>query len=520
MSGQRFAAGSVGGPLGAFWCGVALLLSATLATATPSFAQSRWKVAESRNFLVHSDGSERELKDWVSKLETFDFMLRSRLGLDPAEPATRPLPIYLTDAAGLRVIIPDADRRGVAGVYIANDEDIYAVALRRGGEAVLFHEYFHHFMLQNFSAAYPAWLVEGFAEYYSTAEIVGEGVIEVGRPDPRTLDWLARAEWISLDRLLSQRFFEIRRTEDRATFYPVAWLLTHWLLSERPEQMAAYMQAVGRGGDPARSLEDVTGLSLTEIERALRRHLRGSMPYVRLTYEIPEPTFEIATLPASADDLLLLNQALKTSSTPERRAQLPGLVRAAAARHPDDLLARRALGHAELHFGDRDVGEDVLHDVVARWPDDVEALQLLGQVHLTQAEEADDPAMELALVREARGYLARANAARPGDYITVALLARSREGMDGYPNVNDLDTWIVAVQLAPQLAEPRLGAAQALMLADRQPEAIILLRPLAASPHGGGAARMAATLIAAAEAGERTVVLPDPEEDAEEETQQ
>jgi hypothetical protein len=144
----------------------------------------------------------------------------------------------------------------------------------------------------------------------------------------------------------------------------------------------------------------------------------------------------------------------------------------------------------------------------------------LGQVHLTQAEEADDPAMELALVREARGYLARANAARPGDYITVALLARSREGMDGYPNVNDLDTWIVAVQLAPQLAEPRLGAAQALMLADRQPEAIILLRPLAASPHGGGAARMAATLIAAAEAGERTVVLPDPEEDAEEETQQ
>jgi hypothetical protein len=110
------------------------------------------------------------------------------------------------------------------------------------------------------------------------------------------------------------------------------------------------MQAVGRGGDPARSLEDVTGLSLTEIERALRRHLRGSMPYVRLTYEIPEPTFEIATLPASADDLLLLNQALKTSSTPERRAQLPGLVRAAAARHPDDLLARRALGHAELHI--------------------------------------------------------------------------------------------------------------------------------------------------------------------------
>ncbi|HEV7229160.1 DUF1570 domain-containing protein [Brevundimonas sp.] len=520
MSIQILAARAARGGLAALWAAIALVILGVLSAAAPAQAQSRWKVAESRNFLVHSDGPERELRDWVAKLETFDFMLRSRLGLDPAVPATRRLPIYLTDAAGLRVIMPDADRRGVAGVYMANEEDTYAVALRLGGEAVLFHEYFHHFMHQNFAAAYPAWLVEGFAEYYSTAEVRGGGVIEVGRPDPRTLEWLARAEWIPLERLLSQRFFEIRRPEDRATFYPVSWLMTHWLLSERPEQMAAYMQAVGRGGDPARSLEEVTGLSLVEIERALRRHLRGSMPYVRLSYDVPAPSFEVVTLPASADDLLLLNQALKTSSTPERRAQLPVLVRAAAARHPDDLLARRALGHAELHFGDRDVGEDVLHDVVARWPDDVEALQLLAAAHLSLAEEADAPEEAAALTREARGYLGRANAARPSDYVTVGLLARSRIGMDGYPSMNDLNTWIVAVQLAPQLAEARIGAAQALMLVDRQPEAIILLRPLAAAPHGGGAAEAAGRLIAAAEAGRRTADLPGTPEDAEEETPQ
>ncbi len=489
-----------------------LLAAATLLAPTSAHAQSKWRRAETRNFVVHSDGPERELRDWVGKLETFDFMLRSRLGLDPTQAATRPLPIYLTDAAGLRIIRPNADRTGVAGVYYANEEDIFAVGLRQGGEHVLFHEYFHHFMRQNFAAAYPAWLVEGFAEFYATTEVLGEGVVEVGRPDPDTLQWLARAEWIPLERLLSQRYFEIRRPEDRSTFYPVSWLLTHWLLSERPEQMAEYMLAVGRGEDPARSLEQVTGLSLSEVERALRRHMRGSLPYVRLTYQPPVPQFEVQVLPPSADDLLLLNQALKIASTPERRAQLPALVREAAAAYPDDLMARRALGHAELHFGDRQVGEEILLDVLDRWPEDVEALQFLGQTHLALADEAATPEEAQALTREARGYLARANAVRPSDYVTVGLLAESRVGGEGYPNVNDLNTWIVAVQLAPQLEEARIGAAQALMLADRQREAILLLRPLAASPHGGASAETAARLIEAAEAGKRTAEPPsDPE---------
>lgn len=503
--------------LGALAALCLLACAASLSFAVPAEAQSKWRRAESRNFVVHSDGSESELRDWVGKLETFDFMLRSRMGLDPAQAAVRPLPIYLTDAAGLRIIRPDADRTGVAGVYISTEEDIFAVALRQGGEDVLFHEYFHHFMLQNFSGAYPAWLVEGFAEYYATAEVRGGGVVEVGRPDPNTLQWLARAEWISLERLLSQRYFEVRRPEDRATFYPVSWLLTHWLLSERPEQMAAYMQAVGRGGDPARSLEQVTGMSLGDIERALRRHMRGSLPYVRLTYQVPAPRFDVVVLPASADDLLLLNQALKVGGSTERRAQLPVLVRAAQAKHPDDLLARRALGHAELHFGDRQAGEDILADVLTRWPDDVETLQFLGQTHLSLAQDAESPEEAAELTREARGYLARANAVRPSDYVTVGLLAESRVGGEGYPNTNDLNTWIVAVQLAPQLAQARIGAAEALMLADRQPEAIILLRPLAASPHGGGAARIAERMIEAAEAGKRTTELPEDPEDALEE---
>ena len=127
-----------------------------------------------------------------------------------------------------------------------------------------------------------------------------------------------------------------------------------------------------------------------------------------------------------------------------------------AARHPDDPLALLVLGHAELHMGDRAAGEAAFTRLLEQQPDNVEALQFMAMARIEDA--ADLPDERTDLMNRARGYLATAYGADPGNYLTLLLIARSRDGAPGYPNDNDLATWEMAFIAAPQLSGIRLGA--------------------------------------------------------------
>ena len=147
-------------------------------------AQARWLRAETPHFVLYSDGPEANLRRFAADLEDFDALLRSVHGLDATVGPARKLDVYLVAGHNdLSRVLPTASE-SVAGIYRANLGDIYAVAIRgeRGsgnGQRFLFHEYVHHFMLQNFSAAYPAWLMEGYAEYFGATRIEPDR-IEVG----------------------------------------------------------------------------------------------------------------------------------------------------------------------------------------------------------------------------------------------------------------------------------------------------------------------------------------------------
>ncbi|RYF99744.1 MAG: hypothetical protein EON94_10750, partial [Caulobacteraceae bacterium] len=144
----------------------ATLALAVIACAGPAAAE--WRRAESERFIVYSEGSERALRAYVQKLETFDYILRLRMGLSTDAPA-RKFPIYLlrnrNEFRSVYVGVPDY----VAGTYFPTGEDIFAVAMAEGGEEVMLHEYFHHLSYQTGGmTTYPGWLVEGLAEYYMT----------------------------------------------------------------------------------------------------------------------------------------------------------------------------------------------------------------------------------------------------------------------------------------------------------------------------------------------------------------
>lgn len=462
-------------------------------------ASAEWRRAESTRFIVYSDGSERTLRDYVQKLETFDLILRHRLGLPRGEVSVRKLPIYLVGGRrGLAQVFLNLDRN-VRGVYSPTGEDIFATAIRDGDDDILLHEYTHHFMFQNDQTLYPGWLVEGFAEYLMTAEI-DDREVQIGGYNANRASWLVNSSWIPLEELLSKRPFEVRRGVHQNTYYPVAWLLTHWFMSDtgRRAQLQTYVTAVGAGEDPVEAMQAATGLDLVDLRRALRSYMTDRLQAVRYVTEFPTAEITVTILPRSADDLLLIGQRLKVGVPEDQRAETAAEVRRLAARHPDDPFAMLQLGHAELHFGNPDAGEAVLTRLLEREPDNVEALQLMATRFIALAAAADD---SQPLLRRARAYLARAFEADDANYYTLILLGRTREGAPNYPNENDILTWALAYEAAPQLSTARLGYASALMRAARFDEAAVLLRPLANAPHGGATAEAAQQLLERAEAG-------------------
>ena len=85
------------------------------------------------------------------------------------------------------------------GIAAVVDE---ASATRRGNE-ILFHEYAHHFMMQNStSAAYPGWYIEGFAEYFATVRFTARK-IDIGNYSQGRAYSIVQGAWLPMERILS-----------------------------------------------------------------------------------------------------------------------------------------------------------------------------------------------------------------------------------------------------------------------------------------------------------------------------
>lgn len=476
-------------------------LAALCATAAASPAAAEWKRAESERFIVYSQGNERELRSYVQKLETFDYIVRLRLGLSGEAPP-RKFPVYLLrNRRDLETVIPGV-AEGVQGVYITRQDDIFALSLSEGDHTLL-HEYFHHLSIATGGlVAYPGWLVEGLAEYYATAEVL-QSRVTLGGYEQNTAYWLSQSSWLSLETLLTERPSVINASAVAPTYYPVAWLLTHWFMNDetRRPMLAAYVRDVSAGGDPVEAMQRATGMDLAALKTELRGYMRDRITLTRYSFQRAPAEVTITTLPASADDLLLLGQRLRDGVGDDDKASTLAAVRAAAARHPDDAFALVQLGRAEIDLGDKAVGEATLARALEIDPANVGALQLMAAERINQARDQNDHQQSLAIIREARGYLARAYEADPTHYYTLEMLAQTRQWSPSYPNENDLLTWDQAFSLAPQLPNIRFGYAHALMQAGHNEEVIALLGPLANAPHNDGQAEVAQDMIERARAG-------------------
>ncbi len=487
--------------------GAALLL--ILSMAAPAPAEARWFKAESPSFIVYGSGSERDVRAYARKLEDFEDILRVSHGLNPDEAPPRKLEVYLVSGLSqLRRAWPEAGEN-VGGFYRAGAENVLAVARRDlGDDHTLFHEYTHHFMYQHFPHAYPAWVAEGYAEYFGWTRIDSKH-IDIGLPDERHLAAVRFLGLMDMSDLLTKKPSDLSGM-NVANFYAESWLLTHYMLTNpvRKAQMDAYLRAVGSGADPAAAMAKATGADLPTLTKRLRAYEKFTFTRVQRR-AAPEDEIKVTALSAAADDLLLENARAHDSIPEKERQGFLARIRTLAARHPDDRLASLTLARAEISFGDRAAAETLLDARLAADPDDAEALYLAGLSRLVAGDA--EPEKRDELYRQARPFLVKAHKQDPAHYQTLYAYARSRSIDPGHPSDNTLIALLTARARAPQVAEIAFHAADALIRRGRTAEAVAILNPLAHSPHGKEGAAAARALLARAKsapAGENGAPTP------------
>ena len=314
----------------------------------PAQAQ-KWSKAESKHFVVYSDGSLKQLEKAATDLERLDALMRQLLRVPKEENPYR-LDVYLVhDQDRVSTLIGDKERR-VAGFYRPTENGTFIVAHRGradvdtiSSQVVLFHEYAHHLMFRYFTNAYPAWYREGFAEFLSTTEFDDES-FTIGAPADHRAYSIRSGDYMPIQELLSPPENKSKRNE--YMFYPQSWVLTHYLLSDsdRNKSMAQYFARLESGEDVLKAAEASFG-DLDKLDKEIKKYGRGKINYRKS----PNPIAIDGVVTVKALDELEsdLAEAHFYNRVGHQERRTTKRMRALAAIHPNNAEVWTRLAEAE-----------------------------------------------------------------------------------------------------------------------------------------------------------------------------
>jgi len=489
-----------------------LLISASLIAALcPGVATAAWQEASSRHFVVYADDKPEKITAFTERLEKFDKALRLFRGMDETP---------VTDADRVRVyMVGDVRAIGrLAGKGMSNVAGFYEP--RVGGpvafvprdapkssdydldaQSILFHEYAHHFMFTNFpSAVFPAWLVEGFAEFNATAIFNPDGSVTIGQA-PGYRAWnMQDSSLVPAQRLIQ---LDPGKLNDEQTdaLYSRGWLLTHFLMFEpaRKGQLTEYIAAIN-AGKKADDAATVFG-DLKKLDRELTSYVGR---YTIIVAKIPAAKLTIDPVklrPLSPGEAAVMPALIQsTRGVDKTSAQIVvKLARKLAAPFPDDPGAQNELAEAEFDAGNLVEADAAATRALASDPKSIHALIYKGMVASAQLAKAKD--VDPAHWRTARRWFVSANKLDPDNPRPLMLFYTSFLDAGLTPTRNAEDGLISAYRAAPFALDLRMMAADILLKRDDKAGARAALLPIAYSPHRASFADVALKVLAAIDGG-------------------
>ena len=469
-------------------------LIAQILISTP--VQAKWLRGETANFVIFSSGDTKQLRDYGATLERFNALISANLGITTT-PSPNKLAIYfLQDSNDVDRLL--TGRQGiVAGFYSTDNEGSYAVANRHQAESefdlsgmiVLLHEYTHHFMFRNFTYAYPAWYVEGFAEYFSTTEFKPDGRWALGKVAQHRAYGLLGDTRLTMQRILTGDTSKLN-DDELDLFYGRSWLLVHMLNSklEYKGKVAAYFTAVRGGKTDLEAAHEVFG-DLNMLDRALNKYRDGKLSYRVSAEPMPANTAMSVTEldPVSGQMVMLHLQRINSRNTEKTRKEL----RALAIAQP-----QRADIWYELALSERDLSKDApkaeldlatnrseaaIDKTLVADPHHPRANMLKAYFLMNRLEAAGTTTA--ALWVKARSYLVTANSSAVDDPLVLVAWYDSYALQGRAPTKIAHEALARAFELEPEITEVRVKYALDLAHQGNFDTAIGLVEFLTRDPH-------------------------------------
>ncbi|HKX92544.1 MAG TPA: hypothetical protein VJM15_09005 [Sphingomicrobium sp.] len=466
----------------------AALVAALLVTTTAP-ARASWYEAKSHHFLIYADAGADEIREYAKRLERFDQAVRIARGMgDPA----------LTDAGRLKIYVlrdPDELSRivggdGTLGVYVGRASGSYAFVARKKGKGdwdinsdiIFYHEYAHHLMLQNWSAALPTWFVEGFAEFLSTAKLNDDGSVTLGAPlNHRAIGVFASHRDLTLAEMVAGYDRNLTGWQQELV-YAHGWLLTHYLTFEpsRKGQLDRYIAGIQKGETALESARAAFG-DILKLEDELGRYVkRKQLSGVVIRPETAK-LGEVSVRPLSAAEAAVIPARIRSDYgvDPRYSGRVAAQARKLAAPFPADLFAQATLAKAEYDAGNYAAAQTAADRALAANPRYGPALIYKGRALMALAK-ANPAAADWDAIR---GWFVKANQVDTENAEPLMLFYQSFVAAGVRPTDSAVKGLNYALILAPQDNELRLMAIRQLLLDGKAADARRALAPMAFNPH-------------------------------------
>ena len=257
---------------------VLLLALASMSASGKSIEERKWIRVESQNFTVHSSLGKSHTRSLLRHLEAVRSLFIA--GQNDRRQETVPTVIYAIDTkSDFRELGLDPMR--VAGMFrpgLRENTVIIRDAPGMDESDVIVHEYIHYLHSTDGRFPYPTWYREGYAEYVSTSSMESRR-FNVGYIDENHHYALGQFKWLPIENIIdSTYYFTLEDRESIYKFYAQSWLLTHYLYNREGgnqyviESLARYAMALKEGATEIDAFEEGFGITLPELEGALRRY--------------------------------------------------------------------------------------------------------------------------------------------------------------------------------------------------------------------------------------------------------